>query len=745
VARPFASIGAPGDTASDGAVRRAAGVASYSFGKPYTPNTRSGASYDVAKFISDTYERLTWCYRCINAIASRAAQLRAVVRKGDFANGAELDDHELLSFLNYQANPFENAFEFRSRLSAQISSSPRGAFVEKQLNKGGDAFGYYLLPPQFTRPIPDPTTFVSGYELRIGSYVETIPAERVLWFKNPHPLDPYRSMTPAEAAGLAIDTAWLARMFNANWLRADGRPGGLINAKGLNGPDADELRSYFGSAQRAGEWRVIDVEDLDVEDMGSNPRDGQYLEHMQSTKEEVLMAYGVPESILGNAAGRTFDNADAEQEIFWSETMPPHLRLIGGGFDRVDQDPTTFVSFDLSTVGVIQRLEARRADRLLGELNAGAISRDEYREDTGREAVNVPATKTLYRPMSLVAIATTDGTQFEDSSKPKTPPPPPAGFAPNPGPAPAPQDAAPAPAQDAPPAPEGKGRKDVRASGDLPQVHDAQTGRDNLRQLALLHLAYWESALQSEMVRFFQRQEHVVVARLTGPKARKGTRHWNGPGRSTKGIDVADVFQTDRWNEDLARTASDFFGTLMNTIGGDVFRTLGLGLSFDLHGPKVQAALSKRVNQIVGINDTTETVIRDELKAGEAAGEGITKLADRVRGVFRDATNSRAETIARTEVVGATNEAQLSAAAQSGVVSTKEWLATEDSRTRPEHADLDGSIVDLDGTFSNDFGEIAYPGDPSADAANVINCRCTLLYQLQPGQTAPDDVGDGGD
>jgi hypothetical protein len=27
----------------------------------------------------------------------------------------------------------------------------------------------------------------------------------------------------------------------------------------------------------------------------------------------------------------------------------------------------------------------------------------------------------------------------------------------------------------------------------------------------------------------------------------------------------------------------------------------------------------------------------------------------------------------------------------------------------------------------------------------VINCRCTLLYQLQPGQTAPDDVGDGGD
>ena len=38
--------------------------------------------------------------------------------------------------------------------------------------------------------------------------------------------------------------------------------------------------------------------------------------------------------------------------------------------------------------------------------------------------------------------------------------------------------------------------------------------------------------------------------------------------------------------------------------------------------------------------------------------------------------------------------------------------------------------VDIDEPFQNDFGDIMFPGDPTADGANVYNCRCTLGYRV---------------
>ena len=51
-------------------------------------------------------------------------------------------------------------------------------------------------------------------------------------------------------------------------------------------------------------------------------------------------------------------------------------------------------------------------------------------------------------------------------------------------------------------------------------------------------------------------------------------------------------------------------------------------------------------------------------------------------------------------------------------------------RSRDWHRDLDGVEVDIDEPFQNDFGDIMFPGDPTADGANVYNCRCTLGYRV---------------
>lgn len=57
----------------------------------------------------------------------------------------------------------------------------------------------------------------------------------------------------------------------------------------------------------------------------------------------------------------------------------------------------------------------------------------------------------------------------------------------------------------------------------------------------------------------------------------------------------------------------------------------------------------------------------------------------------------------------------------------KEWMATLDGRTRHSHAVLDGEHVPNNKKFSNGC---RFPGDPQGPAAEVYNCRCTLVAFL---------------
>jgi SPP1 gp7 family putative phage head morphogenesis protein len=113
---------------------------------------------------------------------------------------------------------------------------------------------------------------------------------------------------------------------------------------------------------------------------------------------------------------------------------------------------------------------------------------------------------------------------------------------------------------------------------------------------------------------------------------------------------------------------------------------------------------------------------------GQAVREGLTvqQIIDALKesSVFSDA---RAERIARTEVIGSLNEGKLAGYRDTGLVRMKEWLATQDDRTRDAHLDADGEIVPIDEPFTKTGEALMFPGDPSGSPGNIINCRCTVL------------------
>lgn len=152
-----------------------------------------------------------------------------------------------------------------------------------------------------------------------------------------------------------------------------------------------------------------------------------------------------------------------------------------------------------------------------------------------------------------------------------------------------------------------------------------------------------------------------------------------------------------------------------------------LGFDFNLENPRVQVAIMNRTNHLAGnVTTTTYDQIKETVKTSRSDGEGIGVLAKRIRDdVFGgEITKARATMIARTETIGALNQGEAVAAAESGIIRSKSWLSQGDARVRDGHA-IDDETVPLDGFFSNG---LEYPGDERGDAANVINCRCTVLY-----------------
>ena len=88
---------------------------------------------------------------------------------------------------------------------------------------------------------------------------------------------------------------------------------------------------------------------------------------------------------------------------------------------------------------------------------------------------------------------------------------------------------------------------------------------------------------------------------------------------------------------------------------------------------------------------------------------------------------------ARTAVTSAQNGGRqdtYTSAKAMGIALKKEWLATLDARTRPAHGAADGQQVDVDEPFILDGYKLMFPGDKSAPAYLVYNCRCTTIAAI---------------
>lgn len=143
-------------------------------------------------------------------------------------------------------------------------------------------------------------------------------------------------------------------------------------------------------------------------------------------------------------------------------------------------------------------------------------------------------------------------------------------------------------------------------------------------------------------------------------------------------------------------------------------------------------------NRLAGVGDNVWVAVRGKVEAG--VRDGLTN--EQVKSQIEDVTSmseSRADTIARTETVGAYVQGDLAGAKALGADGPVEkvWVATLDRRTRDDHAAAHDQVQPMSGMFNVGGESMDAPHDPGASAEQVVNCRCYVEF-LYPGDSRPD-------
>lgn len=194
--------------------------------------------------------------------------------------------------------------------------------------------------------------------------------------------------------------------------------------------------------------------------------------------------------------------------------------------------------------------------------------------------------------------------------------------------------------------------------------------------------------------------------------------------------------QTPKWHSLTAQYSERIAEEVLAAPYRDLFAD---GTLFESR-PFIRNWIAARENRLNRVPDEIYGAVSQIIDKGTVNGASIPDVTKQVEELF-DATDvqrwkNRARTVARTEVVGAYNGGLHDAFAMlvendPGTKWVKRWLATDDQRTRPDHREADGQVVPWGQAFTVGDFQMQYPHDPDGPPQEVINCRCTLLLEIE--------------
>jgi len=652
----------------------------------------------AAQDIRDPYLQSSWVKACVDAISNDVAGIPFIVR--DRTSLIEIKRGPVVALLR-RPNSSMSGFQLIRATQHYLDSKGEAFWILDDAVLGVPGNIWVFNPARFQEVVSPSTGMLQGWLYTApGHAPQGFTVEEVIHFKMFNPVNDVRGLSTLGGARLAVQQDYWAQKYNEAFFKNSAEPSGFIST---DKPLGDAQRKRIEEAWRSryqGPGRAKKVALLEGgmkwNPATFNPHDMEFVNLRKLSREEIAAVFGVPPGRIGILEHVNYATSKEERRIYWESTVVPRSNYLQaevnyGIFDRFLQNAEFF--FDLSKVSA---LKETLKDKVLCAkdlvLMGFTLNNVNERLDLGMKPE--PHGDVYLVPITLVpASMLVNGESLND---PITPTP----------------DTTPVPENDVAPPKE--------------SVHPAL--RKSIFPTGRTRFIHWKSFVQTllpievryrNILRDFYRTQkravltNVVRVNRTTVGVMKG---------SNEELAESILFNITDAARKLQLISRPFFEKAMQK-GADSLR-LQIGLDpFNLTDQRAEDALKRRDLAIRRPLETSRESLRTSLLQGLRAGDNVRALSERVTAHY-DTQYSHATTVARTEILSPANEARLITVEDSGA-EEGEWVTAGDEAVRNSHAAENGNHVPTGENFPETG--VSFPGDPTGDASEVINCRCTLV------------------
>ncbi len=673
----------------------------------------------------DAFEASFLVHTCVDKIAKKVANTKFKLYRVSGRTGSEkikeVKDSPLLDLLA-QVNPYTTKFTMLELTQIFLELLGNSYWYKVRGERTGKIVELWELRPDWVTVEGDEKTLITNYKYRIpnGDVMDIAP-EDIIHFKRVNPKSAFYGLPTIKAAIDLVRTSIFATRWNMNFFYNSAVPETLLITEMQMTPEQkkefrDQWDDKYAGVRNAHRLGIIDGK-IDFKQLSMTMKDMQFDRLDEVTTQHILTAFGVPKPIVGMTTDLNRATAEAAIYAFLSETIEPKVRDL---VDTLNEFLVPEFGDDLYLDFVDPTPENREA--IVQEYQAGLggggntpwLTMNEVRDWEGLPPVE--GGWDIYLPLNLLPSGKVEG-KMQGSSLAKI------------------------------------GSMSEKKFKEFKEEKEQQRLREKIlpgkRKLKL------KMKLQEEMVKFFvdnhnhtKECKHEQLAKVKSMDQDQKKSWWLEHDAMLKNdeklfkvftkqlfknqeVRVQDALQSQFTGKSIVKgkydlvnweTEKAIFAELSLPVYTDITVRRGkraatlIGTEFDMTKEVQHSIDLKRFKFAKRVNDTTRAALKDTLKEGIKEGEGMDQLTDRVSQLFKERERWESERIARTEVIDASNSADLEAYKQSGVIEKKEWLADPDACEICLGLAAEGT-KELNEEFG---GEYEYP--PAHP-----NCRCTIL------------------
>lgn len=636
---------------------------------------RSSKSNFGKKNELELYEISLYLNKAISKRAEKLSEIEFYLKntKGERVDPAKDQKAKKILDLLAKPNNFFTGKEF-FKLYQQYKDIAGEAFIfieslKKDVFEKAEAQKLYLLPPQSVK-----INFTEGkddykdFEYTVGGKKTIYEKDRVIRSFNPSPANPLRAESIITAGKKNVVSGLNMDEYQATVLENGGRIESIMKVKTAKLTELqlkemkDSYAKQYAEAKKSGIPLFVGG-DSDYQSVGLKPSELAYLESKNCNLNDICIMTGVPKVLLANVDDVKYSNSEESKKIFLQDTIVPLM------LDLTTKLNEFLVPDDYELCFVDPTPEDRDEKRKDAESvdKLTSLSLNEKREILGKDPVENG--DDILVPMNMVPLsqAVAEPEPVQEQLKPKEEP-----------------------------------KKNQKKKIKSEMLRDESKRRAYFKAMdrKLTIKTNWFKRLVKN---YLKGQKERVLESL-GKKAIKGDTHF--------------------FNQELEiKIAFDkFYPALLEVLRESGSNAMQTDYDFVLSG-KIRSWLDSKTKIFATqINDTTFKALEKQFEVSLTEGETREQLISRIEDTYGDISKGRAETIARTEIHGTMQKGTIEGYEQSGM-RVKIWVAVMDSETRDSHRAMDGEEVSINSAFSNG---LMFPGDPSGDASETINCRCTI-------------------